>query len=99
PLGDVCWVELDDPDLRPEGFRPAPSIVVATSAGRHHLYWQLAEPLPTETIQDINWRLVYGHRVTIDKSGWALTKWLRLPGTGSHNRQDPYPGEAGAHDV
>lgn len=90
PLGDACWVELDDPDLEPQDFRPPPSIVVATSPGRHHLYWRLREPLPTEQIQKTNYRLTYGNGVKIDKSGWALTKWLRLPGSISYKRDTPF---------
>lgn len=93
PLGDVCWVELDDPDIRPESFVPAPTLTVATSPGRFHLYWLLRKPLAIKDIEQINWRLVYGNGVKIDKSGWGITKWLRLPGSVSYKRETPFPIE------
>lgn len=91
PLLDVAWVELDDNDISPATFNPAPSFVVNTSPGRHHLYWLLDTPLPAEDVEKINFRLAYGHNLREDKGGWALTKWLRLPGAISYKRQAPHP--------
>jgi hypothetical protein len=90
-LLDVAWVELDDADIPPGTFKPEPSIVVSTSPGRFHLYWLLAEPLPARDVEKINYRLAYGHKLREDKGGWALAKWLRLPGSTSFKRQTPHP--------
>ncbi len=93
PLCDVAWVELDDADIPPETFTPLPSIVVATSTGRHHLYWLLDEPLPSVDVERINYRLTYGNGLRKDTSGWALTKLLRVPGSVSYKRQEPFAVE------
>lgn len=89
-LLDVAWVELDDADIPPKTFKPEPSIIVSTSPGRYHLYWKLAYPMPATDVERINYRLAYGHKLREDKGGWALAKWLRLPGSTSYKRQTPH---------
>lgn len=98
-LCDVAWVELDDADIPPETFSPPPSIVVNTSPGRYHLYWLLADPLPSFDLETINYRLAYGHHLREDKGGWALTKWLRLPGSTSYKRAEPFRIEVVSADL
>jgi hypothetical protein len=90
PLIDVVWVELDDGDIPPETFNPAPSIIVNTSPNRYHLYWLLDKGYPAEEVERINYRMVYGHNLREDKGGWARTKWLRLPGSSSYKREVPF---------
>jgi hypothetical protein len=92
-LGDVCWLELDDPDIGPAQFSPKPSLAVATSKGRYHLYWLLAEPTSLKDIESVNHRLVYGHGLKYDKSGWGITKWLRVPGSYNYKRDAPFAVE------
>jgi hypothetical protein len=89
-LLDVAWVELDDSDIPPKTFKPEPSIIVNTSPGRYHLYWLLDRPYAAKDVERINYRLAYGHKLKEDKGGWALSKWLRLPGSTSHKRQTPH---------
>lgn len=89
-LLDVAWVELDDVDIPPKTFRPEPSLIVSTSPGRYHLYWKLAYPMPAADVEKINYRLAYGHKLREDKGGWALAKWLRLPGSVSYKRTSPH---------
>jgi len=79
PFCDVAWVECDDDDIPPETFTPPPSLAVETSPGRFHLYWILDAPVSSAEIERINYRLTYGNNLKQDKSGWALTKLLRLP--------------------
>lgn len=90
PLLDVAWVELDDADIPPDTFRPLPSIVVTTSEGRHHLYWLLKDPLPAQVVERINYRLTYGNGMKKDTGGWHLVKLLRVPGTASYKRTQPF---------
>jgi hypothetical protein len=98
-LLDVAWVELDDADIPPGTFKPEPSIIVSTSPGRYHLYWLLEAPLPAKDVEKINYRLAYGHKLREDKGGWALAKWLRLPGSTSFKRQTPHQIEIQAVDL
>ena len=88
---DVAWVEVDDADIPPETFKPKPSIVVETSPGRHHLYWVLNEPTDAAVVEKINYRLTYGNGLKKDTGGWHLVKLLRVPGTASYKRPQPFP--------
>lgn len=96
---DVCWVECDDEDLVPEMFRPAPSIIVETSKGRHHVYWLLKEPTACEDVEKTNWRLIHGNGLRKDTGGWHLVKLMRLPGTFSYKRPTPTPVRIREADV
>lgn len=88
---DVAWVEVDDADIPPDTFKPKPSIVVQTSPGRHHLYWVLNEPMPAAAVEKINYRLTYGNGLKKDTGGWHLVKLLRVPGSASYKREQPFP--------
>lgn len=90
-LLDVAWVEVDDADIPPDTFKPKPSIVVETSPGRHHLYWVLDEPTDASMVEKINYRLTYGNGLKKDTGGWHLVKLLRVPGTASYKRPQPFP--------
>ena len=89
-LVDVAWVELDDDDIPPDTFKPQPSIVVETSPGRYHLYWVLKEPLPGDVVEKLNYRLTYGNGLKKDTGGWHLVKFLRVPGSASYKRAQPF---------
>lgn len=96
-LIDVAWVELDDGDINPERFSPPPSIVVHTSGdpvkreARYHIYWLLDRPVAKEAVQEINYRLCYGNHLKRDTGGWDLTQLLRVPGSTSYKRAEPFP--------
>lgn len=75
---NVIWIDFDEPvDWR--AFNPAPSIVVQTSAEKHHCYWLLRHP-----ITDVNdmryWcRRFLGYFGNGDQSGFDATQLLKLP--------------------
>jgi hypothetical protein len=56
---NVVWADCDEAEavLALERFRPAPSMVVASSDDHRHAYWFLGEPLALERIESINRRL------------------------------------------
>jgi hypothetical protein len=56
---NVVWADCDDAEsvLALERFRPAPSMVVASSNDHRHGYWFLGEPLALQRIESINRRL------------------------------------------
>jgi hypothetical protein len=89
-LLDCAWVELDDADIPPETFTPPPTITVETSPDRFHLYWVLDTPQPGAVVEKLNYRLTHGNGLKKDTSGWGLVKLLRVPGTTSYKRSDPF---------
>lgn len=89
PFLSAAWVECDDSDLIPQSFIPQPSYIVETSPGRHHVYWILDTPQPSQEVEQLNWRLVKGNNLRKDTGGWHLVKLMRLPGTQSFKRPTP----------
>lgn len=73
-LPRLLWADLDESDPRRLEYKP--TIAFRTSPGRYAALWLTDKPV-TEAL---NKRMAYDARA--DKSGWALTKVLRLiPGT------------------
>ncbi len=72
-----CEADKATPDL----FAVRPSFQVETSPGRHHLYWQLKEPVPVAKAEMLSKRIAYSQRAHGADFGWAANKLLRVPGT------------------
>lgn len=75
---NVIWIDFDEP-VEWQNFEPAPSIVVQTSAEKHHCYWLLQEP-----ITDVNEMRYWCKRFLQffqggDVSGFDATQLLKLP--------------------
>jgi hypothetical protein len=73
----AVWADLDKPAARPM-FPLPPSLVVSTSAGKHHVYWLLKEPCTDlSLIESIN------HAIAIqadgDSNACDRARVLRLP--------------------
>jgi hypothetical protein len=58
---------------------PQPTAIVESSPGRQQFYWRLTVPVAPEVGEQLNRRLAYA--MGADKSGWDLTRLLRVPGT------------------
>jgi Protein of unknown function (DUF3987)/RepB DNA-primase from phage plasmid/Primase C terminal 1 (PriCT-1) len=80
----ALWFEKDGGEI-PNG-RLAPSAVVESSPGRYHCYLRLTDPIPPETAEALNKRLV--DAAGADPSGADLTQILRVPETTNHKYSD-----------
>jgi len=73
----AVWVDLDDPKVRPK-FPLPPSLVVATSAAKHHVYWLLSEPCDDlDLIESINRAIAV--QADGDTKACDRARVLRLP--------------------
>lgn len=74
----------------PSNFRMEPSLIVATSAGRYHVYWAIDTLGEAQTIAPINRRISQVHKDQgCDISFVNSAKLLRVPGTSNSK----HPGE------
>jgi hypothetical protein len=91
----IVWADLDTCD--PEVLRVEPTVVVETSPGRYHAYWKLDKAYPALQVEEVNKRIAYAHVADgCDKTGWPLTKYLRVPNTYNHKYLPSfYPVEVG----
>lgn len=75
----VVWCDADT--ATPDTYALPPTIVVETSPGRYHCYWQLEEEAAPEWVEGMSKTVTYSNLDEgSDKGGWGLTKYLRLPG-------------------
>lgn len=78
---DLLWADLDAVDLDTNEVlnNLPPPILMESSPGRYQGLWRLAETVPPYQAE------IYSRRITYacgaDKSGWMLTKLLRVPYT------------------
>jgi hypothetical protein len=89
----LLWADLDDPQAvgRAREFRPAASLLVATSPGRALALWALREPLAARWVARANLRLA--HAVGGDPRATDVARILRIPGTVNCKRGTPTPVE------
>lgn len=77
PLIRALWLDEDEGTFPEIG--PDPTAVVASSAARRHLYWQLSRPISVEWAVSMNRRLAVWAGGDTGKAGLASV--LRVPGT------------------
>lgn len=75
----VLWADTDSAD--PEDFDLDPSIVVETSKGRWQAYWCLTETVSPLWAEAMSKQITYSRLEEGSDYGWALSKYLRIPGT------------------
>ena len=87
----VLWVEADTPHAVESALthRHPPAMVVCSSPGRAHCYWQLSRPVPAERVAEANRRLAYA--LGGDMNAVDAARILRVPGTRNHKRKHPRP--------
>jgi len=85
---NVLWADFDSGNGLPE-FEVAPTVVVSSSFGKYHTYWNLDTPVERDQLESFNRQLAYAFDA--DKSGWDSVQLLRVPGTFNYKydkRQD-----------
>lgn len=80
-LSRTIQADLDDAD--PRNIARPPTILVETSPGRHQGYWVMENQLSKEEHEDLSKRMTYSIPLC-DRSGWALGRKVRIPGTLNH---------------
>ena len=88
----TLWVECDGADSarRLHGFRPRPSLVIASGSGPNcHAYWPLAEPVAPLQAERANLRLATA--LGADLACFDASRILRPPGTWNHKHEPPRP--------
>lgn len=76
----TAWADLDN--CHPDLLLVRPSITIESSPGRWQALWIFEDPIVPEDAEDISRRIAYHHVPDqADKSGWILTKLLRVPYT------------------
>lgn len=75
---NVLWADFDNASDLPE-FEVSPSLIVRSSPGKHHVYWNLHDAVDKETLESLNRQLAYAYGA--DKSGWDCNQLLRVPNT------------------
>jgi len=79
----ALWLDEDDGHFPDNG--PQPTFIVHSSANRRHLYWRIAEPIPTAKAVELNRRIAIWSGGDAGKAGCASV--LRVPGTFNFKRQ------------
>jgi hypothetical protein len=85
----LVWVEADAPHAveRALSHEHPPSMVVCSSMGRAHAYWQLTRPLEPADVARGNRRLAY--HLGGDMNATDSARILRVPGTRNHKHSPP----------
>ncbi len=82
------WLHGDLDAVDPRSLELKPTVAWETSPGRFQALWLLAKLMESHELEELNRALTY--RVGADKGGWSRTKLLRIPGTVSHKRKEPF---------
>jgi AAA domain/RepB DNA-primase from phage plasmid len=82
------WADLDEVDPRKLGSGVRATLSWETSPGRFQALWRLERPQVGTAFEHLNRRLTY--YVGADKGGWAANKVLRVPGSVSMKRGEPF---------
>lgn len=82
------WLYADLDEVDPRTITPVPTLAWETSPGRYQCLWLLDRDIPRRRLEQLNQRMTY--YVGADKGGWSLTKVLRVPGSVSHKRDEPF---------
>ncbi len=78
-----AWVDIDGAD--PSKFDPQPGILIETSPGRTQGVWMFPEWLEPNEAAQYSKALAYNFGA--DKTGWSVTKYLRVPFTFNHKEE------------
>jgi AAA domain/RepB DNA-primase from phage plasmid len=80
------WLYADLDEVHPRRIESTlcPTIAWETSQGRYQALWKLREAIRPNLLAGLNKALTY--YLGADKSGWALNKVLRVPGTTNNKR-------------
>jgi len=85
---NTIQADLDEASL--QDIPITPSVLVETSPGRHQGYWLLSgEPSSTHDHEQLSRSLTY-NIPRCDRSGWALGRKVRFPGTLNHKYKTPF---------
>lgn len=91
----TCTVWQDADAIDPADYRIAPSVIVETSPGRYHCWWQLDKAYPAEETELVTRKITYCHKdAGADVSSWGRNKLLRVPGT--YNSSHGFPEQVTA---
>jgi hypothetical protein len=93
--GWVVWADCDGEDAARalEGFKPAPSIVIASGSGANrHAYWRLDEPVRRPILERANRQIA--RALGADLACADAARILRPPGTFSYKHAPPVPVRA-----
>ena len=87
----VHVVYADADSCHPDNFLLEPSISVQTSEDRWHTYWILDSQQAPAVVSLLAKKVAYAHaHQGCDKSGWNVTKLLRVPGTMNRKREQAF---------
>ena len=79
----AVWADLDR--CHPDTVLVSPTLAMESSPGRYQALWVMEEPIDAEEGEQISQRIAYFHAADgADRSGWPLTKLLRVPLTRNH---------------
>lgn len=67
-------------------WMPSPNVVIESSPGREHYYWNLTGPMTSGDFEELNRRVTYA--IGADRGKWAITTLLRVPGTKNYKYVD-----------
>lgn len=82
-----AWCDIDD--AHPHVYDPLPNILWETSPGRYQGLWIWRDVSEGVIAEQYSKNLVYRHGG--DRTGWSITKMLRLPGTINHKESYDRP--------
>ncbi len=81
----LVWADLDF--VNPDNITPPPTCVIESSPSRYQAYWRLEDEVPADVAELYSKRIAYS--TGADKSGWPLTKLLRVPHTLNFKYETP----------
>lgn len=84
--GNTVWADMDFVDPSKIEELP-PSCIIESSPKRYQAYWRLENTIPPDVAEEFNKNLAY--HTGADRSGWPLTKLLRVPHTRNYKYQKP----------
>jgi hypothetical protein len=79
---DIPWLWGDYDGVDPDYMEVEPTIVVRSSPGHYHCYWQL-DAIPSKGL-----RRGFHNAMGGDPGCWRFTQVLRVPGTVNYKRED-----------
>lgn len=83
----LIWSDLDYVDI--DQVSPPPTCILESSPSRFQAFWRLNKIIPADVAEEYSKRVAYS--VGADKTGWPLTKLLRVPHTYNFKYDDPPP--------
>jgi hypothetical protein len=81
----IIWSDLDMVDI--DTVSPPPTTILESSPSRYQAFWRLDKIIPADVAEQYSKRVAYA--VGADKTGWPLTKLLRVPHTYNFKYENP----------